>query len=89
MSLGSGRSVYGKGGDSAVAVQVSGSSSWGDGGSNRSQCGRTLFSKEERSELMGCEGMVELIDWFDGMRERKGYSCLAWLKPTPIVETRD
>ncbi|KAF8847807.1 FMN-linked oxidoreductase [Acephala macrosclerotiorum] len=42
------------------------------GGSDRSQKGKTLFSKEERAELMGCEGMVELIDWYEEMRERKG-----------------
>lgn len=42
------------------------------GGSDRSQKGRTLFSKEERAELMGCEGMVELIGWYEEMRERKG-----------------
>lgn len=40
------------------------------GGSDRSQCGATLFSKEERAELMTCEGMVELIDWFEEMKER-------------------
>ncbi|CZR61763.1 related to A.brasilense nifR3 protein [Phialocephala subalpina] len=42
------------------------------GGSDRSQKGKTLFSKEERAELMACEGMVELIDWCEEMRERRG-----------------
>ncbi|KUJ07538.1 FMN-linked oxidoreductase [Mollisia scopiformis] len=41
------------------------------GGSERSQRGKTLFSKEERAELMACEGMVDLIDWFEEMKERK------------------
>lgn len=41
------------------------------GGSDRSQYGKTLFSKEERAELMACEGMVELIDWYEEMRERR------------------
>lgn len=40
------------------------------GGSDRSQCGTILFSKEERAELMACEGMVELIDWFEVMGEK-------------------
>jgi tRNA-dihydrouridine synthase 4 len=52
------------------------------GGSDRSQCGTTLFSKEERAELMACEGMVELIDWFEEISEnhrecRKGAFCIS------------
>jgi tRNA-dihydrouridine synthase 4 len=38
-------------------------------GSDRSQCGRTLLSKEERREMMGCGSMVELIDFLDEVRE--------------------
>ena len=38
-------------------------------GSDRSQRGSTLLSKEERKEMMACLSMVELIDFLDGVRE--------------------
>ncbi|KAE8445820.1 hypothetical protein EG329_012878 [Mollisiaceae sp. DMI_Dod_QoI] len=41
------------------------------GGSDRSQRGKTLFRKEERAKLMACEDMMELIDWFQEMKEQK------------------
>jgi tRNA-dihydrouridine synthase 4 len=28
-----------------------------------------LLSKKERAELVGCENMLELMDWLDGVRE--------------------
>jgi tRNA-dihydrouridine synthase 4 len=38
-------------------------------GSDRSQKGSTLLSKEERKGMMACLSMVELIDFLDGVRE--------------------
>jgi tRNA-dihydrouridine synthase 4 len=38
-------------------------------GSDRSQCGSTLLTKEDRKEMMACGNMVELIDFFDEVRE--------------------
>jgi tRNA-dihydrouridine synthase 4 len=38
-------------------------------GSDRSQRGSTLLSKEERKEMMACLSMVELIDFLDSVRE--------------------
>ncbi len=38
-------------------------------GSDRSQCRSTLLTKEERMEMMGCDNMVELMDFLDGVRE--------------------
>lgn len=38
-------------------------------GSDKSQCGSTLLTKEERRGMMACMSMVELIDFLDGVRE--------------------
>jgi tRNA-dihydrouridine synthase 4 len=38
-------------------------------GSDRSQKGTTLLTKEERKEMMACMSMVELIDFLDRVRE--------------------
>lgn len=38
-------------------------------GSDRSQRGKTLLSKEERGRLVECRSMVELIDFLDGVKE--------------------
>jgi tRNA-dihydrouridine synthase 4 len=44
-------------------------------GSDRSQKGETLFTKEERRELMECKNMIELLDFLDevrGIRRQRG-----------------
>lgn len=38
-------------------------------GSDKTQCGSTLLTKEERKEMMACMSMIELIDFLDGVRE--------------------
>jgi len=41
-------------------------------GSDHSQRGKTLLTKEERGRLMGCTGLGEVIDFLDEVREGQG-----------------
>jgi tRNA-dihydrouridine synthase 4 len=38
-------------------------------GSDRTQCGSTLLTKEQRKAMMACDNMVRLIDFLDEVRE--------------------
>jgi len=42
-------------------------------GTDRSQAGGTLLSKEERMEMMACRNMLELVDFLDRVREVKRF----------------
>jgi len=41
-------------------------------GTDHSQRGSTLLTKEERGRMLDCKGMVELIDVLDDVREKEG-----------------
>jgi tRNA-dihydrouridine synthase 4 len=41
-------------------------------GSDRSQKGKTLLSKEERGILMECKNFCEVVDFLDEVREESG-----------------